>query len=220
MGRLHRGGAPALSLLGGLLSCQGPGSLLPAPKDAPGGINPPPCSQSQRQSQRAACCSQGVPRAEDLRSGARGTSAPQECRAAAGRPSPPRRGPLSKGRLLGPQAPRLVLPAADKAPRYSCTPQLETNLPVTALLQGSKGQDESISSTFMAGRSPAGPSLASPLATHGSPWSLCSLGPGPFPEHLNSEWARRTKSVSSGVPLLEARPLYVQVTLDLQTPLR
>ena len=98
MGRLHRGGAPALSLLGGLLSCQGPGSLLPAPEDAPGGINPPPCSQSQRQSQRAACCSQGVPRAEDLRSGARGTSAPQECRAAAGRPSPPRRGPLSKGR--------------------------------------------------------------------------------------------------------------------------
>lgn len=34
----------------------------------------------------------------------------------AGQPSLPRRGPLSKGRLLGPQPPHLVLPAADKAP--------------------------------------------------------------------------------------------------------
>ena len=53
----------------------------------------------------------------------------------------------------GPQVPRLALPTADQAPRYSCTLQLETNLPVTAPLQGSKGRDESILSTFTAARS-------------------------------------------------------------------
>lgn len=82
-----------------------------------------------------------------------------------GSPVRPGGGPCPKAASRAPRPPHLVLPTADKAPRYSCTLQLETNLPVTALLQGSKCQDESILSTFMAGRSPAGPSLASPPAT-------------------------------------------------------
>lgn len=102
MGRLYRGGAPALSLLGDLLSRQGPCSLLP--KMPQGALIRRPAAHIQRQSQRAARCSHGAPQAEDLRSGAQGTTAPQECRAVAGQPSLPRRGPLSKGRLPGPQA--------------------------------------------------------------------------------------------------------------------
>lgn len=100
-----RGEGSVAEPAGGLLSHQGPCSLLPAPGDALGSINPPPPSHSQKQSQRAACCSHEAPRAEDLRSGAQGTTAPQECCAVAGRPSPPRRGPLSEGSLPGPQAP-------------------------------------------------------------------------------------------------------------------
>lgn len=74
-----------------------------------------------------------------------------------GGPVRPGGGPCPKAASRAPRTPYLVLPTADKAPRYSRTLQLETNLPVTALLQGSKGQDESILSTFMAGRSPLGP---------------------------------------------------------------
>lgn len=78
-GRLHRGvpqplgeaGVGGAEPAGG--SAQPPGSLLP------GSINLPPRSHSQRQSQRAAHCSHGAPRAEDLCSGAQGTTAPQEC---------------------------------------------------------------------------------------------------------------------------------------------
>lgn len=134
-------------------SAQPPGSLLPAPEDAPGSINPPPCSHSQRQSQRATLSSWGAPgRGPPLwgPGNHRPPGVPTVQRQ--GGPVRPGRGPCPKAGSW-PQVPRLALPTADQAPRYSCTLQLETNLPVTAPLQGSKGRDESILSTFTAVRS-------------------------------------------------------------------
>ena len=122
MGRLHRGGAPALSLLGGLLSCQGPGSLLPAPEDAPGGINPPPCSQSQRQSQRAACCSQGVPRAEDLRSGPGEPAPPRNAVQRQGGPVCPGGGPCPKAGSWAPRPPAWCSPLLTRPPDIHAHP--------------------------------------------------------------------------------------------------
>lgn len=125
-GWLHRGVPQPLGEAGGAEparvggSAQPPGSLLPAPEDAPGSINPPPRSHSQRQSQRATLSSWGAPgRGPPLWGPGNhrppgvptwGTPGGQEW------PSLPGRGTLSEGRLPGPRSPAWRSPLLTRPP--------------------------------------------------------------------------------------------------------
>lgn len=91
------------------------------------------------------------------------------------RPSLLVKGTLSKCRFLGPLGPPPGALHADEPPADSCTLQFETNLPVTALLQGSKGHGESMLSTFTAARS-RGAQLSSPDRQH-TEYALPQAGP-------------------------------------------